>query len=119
MDTKRTPYEALMACHDAAGSGSQLARDLGTNQPRISRIINSVKRLPPEFVLKAELLYGVPRHELAPDIYPRGLVEGQPFVPDDVVEDEFSPITFKRSVAVDQRQSSRFRGVDRRAGARV
>ncbi len=119
MDTKRTPYEALMACHDAAGSGSQMARDLGTNQPRISRIINSVKRMPPEYVLKAERLYGVPRHELAPDIYPRGLVEGRPFVPESTVEDEFSPIRFTRVTGVDQRRSRRTHGVDRRAGARV
>lgn len=70
MDNRPTPYEALIACREAAGSDSQMARDLGTNQPRIWRIMNSSKRLPAEYVLTAERHYGVLRHYLRPDIYP-------------------------------------------------
>lgn len=79
MNGEPTPFEALMACREAAGSDSQMARDLSTNQPRIWRIINSSKRLPAEYVLLAERLYGVSRHYLRPDIYPRGLVDDVPY----------------------------------------
>lgn len=66
-----TRFEALLACRDAAGSDSQMARDLGTTQPTIWRWCNQAKQLPAEYVLKAEQLYAVSRHDLRPDIYPR------------------------------------------------
>lgn len=37
----------------------------------MSRIYNSSKQLPAEYVLRAERFYGVSRHDLRPDIYPR------------------------------------------------
>src|SRR5690606_23716771 len=71
MDSHLTRYEALIACRDRAGSDSQMGRDLGIPQSTMWRIINSSKQLPAENVLAAERLYGVSRHDLRPDIYPR------------------------------------------------
>lgn len=71
MNEAITPLEALIACRDAAGGYSQLARDLATNQPKVWRWINQSGEMAPEYVLKAERLYGVSRHDLRPDIYPR------------------------------------------------
>lgn len=71
MDTTLTRFEALQACARKAGSISALGRDLGIPQSTMSRIYNSSKQLPAEHVLKAERLYGVSRHDLRPDIYPR------------------------------------------------
>lgn len=73
MDTPLTRYEALMLCVERAGSISQLGRDLGIPQATMSRIVNSSKQLPAEQgqVLTAERLYGVSRHDLRPDVYPR------------------------------------------------
>lgn len=70
---KQTPtrLEALEAAIQKAGTQSQFARDLGTHQPMVWRWINQSKQLPPEYVLTVERLYGVSRHDLRPDIYPR------------------------------------------------
>lgn len=70
MNNQPQSYEALIQCRDAAGSDSQLGRDLGITQSTIWRIINEHKRLPAEYVLRAERLYGVSRHDLRRDIYP-------------------------------------------------
>lgn len=64
------PLHALLKCRDAAGSDSQLARDLGVPQSTMWRWLNESRRLPAEHVLRAEYLYGVSRHDLRPDIYP-------------------------------------------------
>lgn len=48
-----------------------MGRDLGIPQSTMSRIVNSSKQMPAEYVLLAEQLYGVSRHDLRPDIYPR------------------------------------------------
>lgn len=69
-----TRFEALQACAQKAGSISALGRDLGIPQSTMSRIYNSSKQLPAEHVLRAERLYGVSRHDLRPDIYPRELM---------------------------------------------
>jgi DNA-binding transcriptional regulator YdaS (Cro superfamily) len=70
MEKHLTRYEALKACRDAAGSDSQMARDLNVPQSTMWRWLNQTKQLPAEHVLRAERLYGVSRHELRPDIYP-------------------------------------------------
>jgi len=70
MEAELTRYEALIACRDAAGSDSQMARDLGVTQPRVWRWVNQSKQMPPEYVLPAETKYGIARHQLRPDIYP-------------------------------------------------
>ncbi|WP_374406556.1 YdaS family helix-turn-helix protein [Pelagerythrobacter sp.] len=66
-----TRFEALTAAVQGAGSQSQFARDLAVSQPTVWRWINQSKQLPAEHVLNAERLYGVSRHDLRPDIYPR------------------------------------------------
>lgn len=48
-----------------------MARDLEVTQPRVWRWIHQSKQLPSAHVLLAEKLYGVSRHDLRPDIYPR------------------------------------------------
>jgi len=73
MNEEMTRYEALLACRDQAGSDSQLARDLGTNQPRVWRMIKKSKQMHEDFVLKASELYGIPPYVLRPDLYPRDL----------------------------------------------
>jgi len=70
MDRHLTRYEALKACRDAAGSDSQMARDLGVPQSTMWRWLNQTRQLPAEHVLRAEEIYGVSRHLLRPDIYP-------------------------------------------------
>ncbi|WP_189620748.1 transcriptional regulator [Novosphingobium colocasiae] len=94
MDIRPTRYEALLACRDAAGSISQLGRDLGIPQSTMSRIVHQSKQLPAEHVIRAESLYGVSRHHLRPDIYPVEL-PGHP-----------------RFVGVDHCAALRFQGVD-------
>lgn len=95
-----TRYEALIRCRDAAGSDSALARDLTeanpklpVTQPRVWRWVNQSKQMPAEYVRAAEGLYGVSRHALRPDIYPR-------------------------EIMVDQGTEDRFCGIDLRAGDR-
>ena len=65
-----TPYEALMAAVDKAGSQSALARLVGCSNTAVWKWVQSSKRMPAEFVLKAEAATGVSRHALRPDIYP-------------------------------------------------
>jgi DNA-binding transcriptional regulator YdaS (Cro superfamily) len=79
MATNLTPLEALRLSIDKAGSQSEFARQLGVSQPAVWKWLQSSKRLPAEYVLKAEQLYGVSRHDLRPDIYPRDY----PPAPDD------------------------------------
>lgn len=67
---KQTPLEALIKCASKAGSQSAMSRDLGLSQTAVWKWFQSSKRLPAEYVLEAERLYGVSRHELRPDIYP-------------------------------------------------
>lgn len=71
MDNRPTRYEALRDCVTKAGSISKLGRDLDIPQSTMSRIVNSSKQLPAEYVITAERLYGISRHDLRPDIYPR------------------------------------------------
>lgn len=99
MIDKQTRYEALVACRDAAGSDSQMARDLGVAQPTVWRWMRKSKQLPAEYVLTAERLYSVSRHALRPDIYPREIdlalapsAIGEPFV-------ECGPILSARTMA--------------------
>jgi DNA-binding transcriptional regulator YdaS (Cro superfamily) len=94
--TQITRYEALIRCRDAAGSDSAFARDLSeahpeqaVTQPRVWRWVNQAKQLPAEYVLTAERLYGVSRHDLRPDIYPREIMVDQG------IEDRFCGIDLR------------------------
>lgn len=72
-----TRLEALNAAVAKAGSQSQIARDLEVHQPMVWRWLNQSKQLPAEYVLQVEELYGVSRHDLRPDIYPRQVMVDQ------------------------------------------
>jgi len=48
-----------------------LGQLLGIPQSTMWRIINQAQEMPAEYVLRAERLFGVSRHDLRPDIYPR------------------------------------------------
>ena len=98
MDRQLNRFQALIKCRDAAGSDSALARDLGVPQPTMWRWINQSKQLPAEYVLTAERLYGVSKHDLRPDIYPREAMTDQH------VEDRFCGIDLHR---VDRREAER------------
>lgn len=109
-----TKCEALIACREKAGSDSQLARDLGVTQPRVWRWIRQSKQMPAEYVLKAEQLYGVSRHLLRPDIYPREIdlasspsAYGEPYV-------ECGPILSARTLA---KHDNRHRNLSRKGAA--
>lgn len=69
--TNLTRFEALEIAVAKAGGQSSFARDLETHQPTVWRWLNQSKQLPAEYVLTVEHLYGVSRHDLRPDIYPR------------------------------------------------
>ncbi len=90
MEQAITPFEALEQLVEAAGSQGALGTALGVTQQAVWKWVQSSKRLPAEHVLNAERLYGISRHDLRPDIYPRDY----PPAPD-----------------------ARWNGVDRRAGA--
>jgi len=93
-----TPFEALQAAVNKAGSQSELARLVGISSTAVWKWVQSSKRVPPEFVLAVEEATGISRHDLRPDIYPADLPPG----PRWNGVDEFVPV--------------RFRGVDRRTG---
>ncbi|MEO1489627.1 MAG: YdaS family helix-turn-helix protein [Pseudomonadota bacterium] len=69
--TSCTPYEALEQCVEIAGSQSAMARDLSLSSTAVWKMINRAKRMSAHCVLDAERLYGVSRHNLRPDLYPR------------------------------------------------
>ena len=73
MSEQATPFEALTAAVQRAGSQSALARICGVSQTAVWKWLQSGKRLPAEYVLKVEAATLVPRHFLRPDIYPVSL----------------------------------------------
>ncbi|MCB2048550.1 MAG: helix-turn-helix domain-containing protein [Novosphingobium sp.] len=79
MDCTPSPFEALELARDVAGGQASLARICGITQPSVWKWFQSSKRLPAEHVLAVEAATGISRHELRPDIYPRGLVDGVPY----------------------------------------
>jgi DNA-binding transcriptional regulator YdaS (Cro superfamily) len=67
-------HEALKrALAKADDNQSAFAAAVGTSQQRISYLLKNGKSMPAELVLKTEEVYGIPRHELRPDIYPEPL----------------------------------------------
>ncbi|MCY1672138.1 YdaS family helix-turn-helix protein [Novosphingobium sp. SL115] len=65
-----TRFEALKLVIDAYVTQEAAAEAFGVCQSTVSRWLSQSKRLPAEYVLKAEADTGVPRHFLRPDIYP-------------------------------------------------
>jgi DNA-binding transcriptional regulator YdaS (Cro superfamily) len=74
-----TPAEALDLATTRVGSQSKLARLCKVSQPAVWGWLNKLKQLPAEHVLTVEAATGVSRHDLRPDLYPRGLEDGVPF----------------------------------------
>ena len=71
MEQTTTPYEALLQCLDKAQTQNALAHALGCTQTAVWKMLQSAKRMSPQYVLRAESLFGISRHDLRPDIYPR------------------------------------------------
>ena len=65
---KKTPKEALDEAIHKAGGYRALARRLGI----FHNAIRNWRVTPPVRVLELEKLTGVSRHDLRPDLYPRG-----------------------------------------------
>jgi DNA-binding transcriptional regulator YdaS (Cro superfamily) len=64
-------HEALKrALAKADNNQSAFAAAIGTSQQRVSYLLKHEKPLPAELVLKAEQAFGIPRHDLRPDLYP-------------------------------------------------
>jgi DNA-binding transcriptional regulator YdaS (Cro superfamily) len=117
-----TPFEALNLAIERLGTQAKLAELCNVSTTAAWKWVQSAKRLPAEHVLGVEAATGVSRHALRPDIYPRGLVDGIPFEPEEPTLDVYTPLVFSRQASRDSRASdadARFHGVDRRAGAQA
>ena len=77
MTSTLTRFEALKLSVLRAGTQEELAAVLNVTQPAISNWLRHSKQLPAEHVLKVEATYGVSRHDLRPDIYPRSVMTDQ------------------------------------------
>jgi DNA-binding transcriptional regulator YdaS (Cro superfamily) len=75
-----TPQQALTQAVHRIGSQSAMARLLGISQAAVWKWLDEGTSLPAEHVLKVEAATNVSRSDLRPDIYPRGLQDGVPFV---------------------------------------
>lgn len=76
-----TPEQALTQAVNRIGGQSAMARLLDLRQSTVWEWLNSSRQLPAEHVLKVEAATRVARHDLRPDIYPRGLQDDAPFMP--------------------------------------
>lgn len=83
MDQGLTPEQALVLAINRIGGQAAMARLLDVTQPTVWGWLNrsEKKELAAEYVLKVEAATSVSRHELRPDIYPRGLQDDAPFMP--------------------------------------
>jgi DNA-binding transcriptional regulator YdaS (Cro superfamily) len=66
----RTPFEALEAAVERAGSQAAFARLCGVTQAAVWKWLANGKWLPPQHAIAIETATGVSRHDLRPDIYP-------------------------------------------------
>ncbi|GGO96445.1 transcriptional regulator [Stakelama pacifica] len=64
------PYPIKRAMKGDLSSQTRFAEAIGTSQQNVSNWVRKGRPLPAEFVLKAEMATGVPRHQWRPDIYP-------------------------------------------------
>src|SRR4051794_34504295 len=79
MEQPATPGQALIQAVNRMGSQGAMARLCAVSQTAVWKWLNESKQLPAEHVLKVEAATHVPRSDLRPDIYPRGLQDGVPF----------------------------------------
>jgi DNA-binding transcriptional regulator YdaS (Cro superfamily) len=66
----KTPLQRALAAKPFEGNQSRFAQAIGTSQQNVSNWVRMGRRLPAEFVLKAEEATGIARHVWRPDIYP-------------------------------------------------
>jgi DNA-binding transcriptional regulator YdaS (Cro superfamily) len=76
-----TPFEAFDLAITRAGSQAALAKICGCTPGNINQLVKKRSDLPAEYVLAVEAATGVSKHDLRPDIYPRGLQDDVPFRP--------------------------------------
>lgn len=67
---RKTPLQRALAAKPFDGNQSKFAEAIGTSQQNISNWLRKRRPLPAEYVLKAEEVTGIARHEWRPDIYP-------------------------------------------------
>jgi len=79
MDQSLNPEQALIRAVNVVGSQAAMARLCDVSQTAVWKWLNESKVLPAEHVLKVEAATHVSRHDLRPDLYPRGLQDGVPF----------------------------------------
>lgn len=79
-----SPEQSLVLAINRIGGQAPMARLLDVAQPTVWGWLNrsDKKELPAEYALKVEAATNVSRHELRPDIYPRGLQDDVPFCAD-------------------------------------
>jgi DNA-binding transcriptional regulator YdaS (Cro superfamily) len=77
-----TPQQALSQAVNRIGSQAAMGRLLGVSQAAVWKWLEEGMALPAEHVLKVERATNVLRHDLRPDLYPRGLQDDVPFNPD-------------------------------------
>jgi DNA-binding transcriptional regulator YdaS (Cro superfamily) len=121
--TMTTRYEALLKVRAHFETEAAMAEAFQVTQPTIWRWLNQSKQIPPEKALLAEQLTGVSCHDLRPDIYPRGLIVGQPYQGDEPLFDACTPLTLpSRKVLRDRRAGdadARIHAAGARAGGRL
>lgn len=66
-----TVLERAIMAEPFEGNQSRFAAAIGTSQQNISNWLKKRTALPGEYVLTAERVTGISRHEWRPDIYPR------------------------------------------------
>jgi DNA-binding transcriptional regulator YdaS (Cro superfamily) len=71
MTNTLTRFEALKQAVENAKTQASFAAALDVTQPAVSQWLSQSKQLPAEHVLIVERLFGVSRHDLRPDYYPR------------------------------------------------
>jgi DNA-binding transcriptional regulator YdaS (Cro superfamily) len=81
MEEGITPEQALILAVNRIGTQAAMARLCDVKQPSVWHWLNESKQLPAEYVLKVEAATRVSRHDLRPDLYPRGLQDDVPFSP--------------------------------------
>lgn len=69
--TEQRMKKAIDRAVEKAGSQHKLAEAIGTNQNAVFRMVKAGKAHH-EYVRKIEAATGVSRHDLRPDLYPRG-----------------------------------------------
>lgn len=79
MDNSLTPPQALTLAVNRIGSQAAMGRLCGVTQQAVWKWLDEGMALPAEHVLKVEAATRVPRHDLRPDLYPRGLQDDTPY----------------------------------------